>query len=60
MIGNKLAHPTYLEALQNTVSKDKHMLRESDVNLKDKMNYHAVDRLCQPHIQQLLEAHVPG
>ena len=40
--------------------KDKHKLREGDLNLNDKMNYRAVERLCSPHVAKLLSTFVPG
>ena len=43
-----------------TIGKDQHFLRESDVDLSDKMNYDAVNRLTDPIIIQLLQQHVTG
>jgi|688.fasta_scaffold562984_1 hypothetical protein len=49
-IGEKIASCSFVEALLNLVMKDKHKLREGDLNLNDKMNYGAVERLCSPHV----------
>lgn len=59
-MGNKVASVTDLETLLGCVSKDVHQLKDSNINQSDKMNYGAVERLCSPHIQQLLIDHVPG
>ena len=60
ILGDKIASCTFLDALLTSVTKDKHLLREGDLSLKDKMNYCAVERLCQPHVRVLLDEHVPG
>ena len=60
VLGQKIASPTDLETLVRRVGKDLHLLREEDLNLRDKMKYDAVVRLCQPHLIDLLRRHVPG
>ena len=42
------------------LSRELHLLLHDDLNVHDKMNYDAVERLCQPHIRELLRKHVPG
>lgn len=59
-LGNKIASCSDLEALLACVSKDQHLLREGDLNLYDKMNYDAVERLCKPIVSELLRSNVPG
>ena len=58
--GDNIASAADLEYLCSNVSKDEHLLRETDVTLADKMNYPAVERLCRPDIRRLLHKHVPG
>ena len=58
--GNKIASPSDIESLIKIVSKDKHHLRLSDLNLQDKMNFDAVQRLCSAGIRQLLKRHIIG
>ena len=59
-LGNTIASCTHLEELLGKVSKDKHLLKSGDLNLSDKMNYDAVERLCNPNVAELLERHVPS
>ncbi len=59
-LGNKIASCSDLEMLLRTVSKDQHLLKDGDLNQHDKMSYDAVERLCSPKIQELLQKHVPG
>ncbi len=60
VLGDKIASVTFLESLLGAVTKDKHLLREGDLNLQDKMNYGAVERLCKPHVAKLVLQYVPG
>ena len=60
VLGNKVASCSDLEHLLRRVSKDLHLLRDGDINQHDKMNYDAVERLCNPNIRNLLGIHVPG
>jgi len=60
VLGEKVASVSDLESLRRTVTKDKHLLRECDLNPKDKMNYDAVERFCDPEVSNLLRKHVPG
>lgn len=50
----------YLLSLTQHVSKEQHLLKESDLNLTDKMNYGAVERLCNEDIRKLLQIRVPS
>lgn len=50
----------YLLSLTQRVSKTDHLLKEADLNLNDKMNYGAVERLCNEDIRKLLKIHVPS
>ncbi len=59
-LGNKIASVSDLEMLLRAVSKDEHLLKDGDLNQHDKMNYDAVERLCNPKVQELLRKHVPG
>lgn len=60
VIGEKVASPTFFDVLLQTVGKDAHLLKEGDLNLHDKMNYGAVERLCRPNLRLLLADKVPG
>ena len=59
VLGDKIASVKFMESLLRAVTKDKHLLRERDLNLHDKMNYGTVERLCKPHVAKLLLQHVP-
>ena len=59
-IGNHIASPCVLQILMSLTNKWNHKFRPTDVMLGDKMNYNSVERLCQPHVQSLFRAHVPG
>lgn len=59
-IGNTIASRECLVSPKATVTKDKHGLYDADLSLVDKMNYSAVERLCEPSLSSLLELHVPG
>ncbi|KAK4021394.1 hypothetical protein OUZ56_003310 [Daphnia magna] len=54
--GNKIASPAHIiNLIKNIgVTKDKHGLRDRDLELIDKMNYDAVTRLCNPRLTELL------
>jgi hypothetical protein len=58
--GDNVASVSDILCLMSQVSKDKHLLRECDVRLQDKMNYDAVTRLCRPELRKLLEELIPG
>jgi hypothetical protein len=58
--GNYVAHPSCIRNLMDKVGKDKHLLLEGDLYLKDKMNYDAVGRLCRPEVRELLAKYVSG
>jgi hypothetical protein len=63
MLGNFIASSSdieYLLSLTQHISKADHLLKESDLNLNDKMNYGAVERLCNEDIRKLLKIHVPS
>ena len=60
-IGTKIASCSDLESLlRSGVTKDKHHLKDGDLNQRDKMNYGAVERLCNPELRELLMKNVPG
>lgn len=60
VLGNKVACCSDIEHLLRKISKDRHLLRDGDVNQHDKMNYDAVERLCSENVRSLLKEHVPG
>ena len=57
--GKMVANMAHLINLQRQLSKDKHLIRESDLFPQDKMNYDAVQRLCDPQVSLLLETEIP-
>lgn len=57
-LGNYFATTVHLDELRNKVGKDKHGLRDCDVDLTDKMNYPSDERLCKQNVIDLLEQHV--
>lgn len=59
-MGNYFASSGDIVALHRKLGKDKHRLNNSDVTPKDKMNFKATMRLCDPIIWLLLEEHVPN
>jgi hypothetical protein len=58
-IGNYIASPVHLQTPMNQYDKSRHLLKPEDLNAHDKMNYGSAERLCQPHVSQLLQ-HVEG
>ena len=63
MLGNFIASSSdidYLLSLTQHVSKTDHLLKEADLSINDKMNYGAVERLCNEDIRKLLQIHVPS
>ena len=60
VLGDKVASCSDLEALLSIVDKNEHLLKSGDLNEKDKMNYDAVGRLCNPVLSTLLLRNVPG
>ncbi|KAK4045387.1 hypothetical protein OUZ56_032994 [Daphnia magna] len=48
-------HLVHLQTVMNQYDKSRHLLKPEDLNAHDKMNYGSAERLCQPHISQLLE-----
>ena len=58
--GNCVASVSDLFFLKNSVTKEKHLLRDGDMLLEDKMNYDAVLRLCRPELRELIAKHVPN
>ncbi len=62
-IGNYIASPVHSrlhpQTLMNQYDKSRHLLKSEDLNAHDKMNYGSAERLCQPHVSQLLQ-HVEG
>lgn len=59
-LGNFVIAAGHLQILIDLVSKDKHLLTQSDLSSKDKMNFGSVIKICDPKIWTLLEKHVPG
>lgn len=59
-LGHFIISSGNLQILINTVSKDKHLLTQSDLSPRDKMNFGSVIKICDPKIWALLENHVPG
>lgn len=60
VLGNKIASATFLDSLLKVVGKDIHLLKEDDLNLTDKMNDSAAERLSRMHVRQLLQELIPG
>lgn len=57
-IGNFLISASHLQELIETYSKDKHLLRRSDLIPEDKMNFRSAEKICAPTVLELLK-HIP-
>ncbi|XP_039304236.1 uncharacterized protein LOC120357565 [Solenopsis invicta] len=55
-MGSKIVSPEHVKKLIKQFSKDKHLLCDSDLEPKDKMNFDAVEKLCAPRVTELLSA----
>lgn len=51
---------THLEILMEQISKDKHLLNEKDLSLKDKMNHDSVNKMSDLKVRKLLQENVPS
>ncbi len=60
VFGDFLVTPVHVEAMKNVVDKTRHLLRDWDLNLSDKMNFSAMQRLCKQSTRELIQTHVPG
>lgn len=58
-MGDYNASTTHLRVLIREHSKDQHGLTEGDIDIKDKMNYRAPERLCRQIVTDLLTELVP-
>ncbi|KYN23201.1 hypothetical protein ALC57_04378 [Trachymyrmex cornetzi] len=57
-IGNYIINKKHLEYLILNFGKDKHLLTISDINGEDKMNYRAVEKICDPIVTNILNEKV--
>lgn len=63
LLGNFVESQSDLIELMGKVTKDKHLLKEGDLLLEDKMNYDAVLPLssgCRPELDDILASYVPS
>lgn len=58
VFGDFLVTPVHVEAMKNVVDKTRHLLRDWDLNLSDKMNFSAMQRLCKQSTRELIQTHV--
>lgn len=57
--GKYIISSSHLKYLIDNVSKDQHLLTESDLNANDKMNFQAVEKISCPQVINLLKKLVP-
>lgn len=57
-MGKFLVSVAHLKVLIDSLSKDKHLLTETDINPTDKMNSRSVDKIIHEKVTDLLEKHV--
>jgi len=60
VFGDFIATPVHVEAMMAKVCKSRHLLCDGDLNLTDKMNFAAMQRLCKPATRDYIKANVPG
>ncbi|KAF2900402.1 hypothetical protein ILUMI_05785 [Ignelater luminosus] len=53
-----LVSVSYLRILMETVSKDKHLLTQTDINPLDQMNFKSIEKIVQKHVSDLLKQNV--
>lgn len=49
-LGNYVASATYLRILIDNISQQEHGLTKSDLSCKDKMNFRAVEKMCESRV----------
>jgi len=54
-IGNFLISASHLQELIETYSKDKRLLRRSELIPEDKMNFRSAEKMCAPTVLELLK-----
>jgi len=57
-IGNYVINKKHLEYLILNFGKDKHLLTMFDINGEDKINYRAVEKICDPIVTNILREKV--
>lgn len=60
VMGNHIVSKNHLQILMSTVSKDKHLLVEGDINGVDKMAFKPVLKISSVIVREALKMHVPG
>lgn len=58
VMGKFVACRAHLEYLICTITKDQHLLIQTDINCEDKMNFEAVEKICKEKVLNLLQVHV--
>lgn len=58
--GDKLVSSTHLKLLLLQVSKDNHLLTNTDIHPKDRMNAKSAEKICHPLVQECLKKYIPG
>lgn len=56
--GHVVSRGHIFELIEKNNLRSEHQLCKSDINPKDKMNYKAVQRMCNPKVTELLRKHV--
>lgn len=59
-IGDKIISSNHLKYLIDNVSKDKHLLTNSDIEPKDRQNFPSAEKVCSEKTMQCLLEYVPG
>lgn len=59
-IGNKIISSSHLKYLIDNVSKDKHLLTNSDIEPKDRQNSLSAEKVCSENTIKCLLDYVPG
>lgn len=59
-IGNRIISFSHLKYLIDHLSKDKHLLTNTDIEPKDRQNFPSAEKLCSENTIKCLLEHVPG
>lgn len=59
-MGNYTASSSDIVTMTKCCTKEKYLLNNHDLTLKDKMNFATTIKLCNPRMWKLLSKHMPG